>query len=169
MILSDRSWVISPHGEDDADLSGLADGVVELRLIRVMGPGDERGVERRFLAVGKEYRFAIHLVSDGVRVGRIHLRATDDKTVLGALGHAGYLVEEGHRRKGYAVRAIGLMAGLARRLGVRPLRVLIEPEIVASRRAFLRGGFKLVEEVETWAEARALGVGPRICRYTLEQ
>jgi predicted acetyltransferase len=148
----------------------LADEAVELRLLRVLAAGDEsaRPPEARFLAVAPEYRFAIHRRTDGLRVGRIHLRVTDDPLILRALGHTGYAVDEAHRRNGYAARAIRLVAGLARVYGVAPLWVLIEPHNVASRRAVERAGFRLVDEVDTLPQGVALGLGPRVCRYTVD-
>jgi predicted acetyltransferase len=147
----------------------LADDVIELRLLRVLRPGDPaaRPPEARFLAAALEYRFAIHRRADGLRVGRIHLRVTDDPLILRALGHAGYAVDEAHRRNGYAARAIRLVAGLARLCEVAPLWILIEPDNIASRRAVERAGFDLYDEVDTLPEGTALGLGPRVCRYTL--
>lgn len=145
----------------------LADDVIELRLIRVLAPGDlaARPPEAHFLSPALEYRFAIHRRTDGLRVGRIHLRVTDDPLILRAMGHAGYAVDEEHRRNGYASRAIRLVTGLARLRGVAPLWVLIEPDNVASRRAVERAGFDLVDTVETLPEGIGLGLGPQVCRY----
>lgn len=87
--------------------SVLTDDAVELRLLRVLHPGyvAARPPEARFLAPALEYRFAVHRRADSVRVGRIHLRVTDDPLILRALGHTGYAVDEAHRRNGYASRA----------------------------------------------------------------
>ena len=147
----------------------LADEAVELRLIRVLHPGDAaaRPPEARFLSAALEYRFAIHRRTDGLRVGRIHLRVTDDPLIVRALGHSGYEVDEPHRRNGYATRAIRLVARLARVCGVAPLWVLIEPHNVASRRAVERAGFTLVDVVDTLPEGTAMGLGPQVCRYTI--
>ena len=149
----------------------LTDDVVELRLLRVLGPGDEeaRPPEARFLARVPECRFAIHRRSDGVRVGRIHFRITDDSDVVRALGHSGYEVDEPHRRHGYAARALGLIRRVARHYGIAPLWVLIEPENTPSRRTAERAGLRLVDLVPTAPEARALGLGPQVCRYAAEQ
>lgn len=156
----------SPPGEL---LSGavLADDAIELRLLRVLHPGDRatRPPETRFLSAALEYRFDIHRRTDGLRVGRIHLRVTNDPLILRALGHTGYEVDEAHRRKGYATRAIRLVSGLARVCGVTPLWVLIEPDNVASRKAVERAGFDLIDVVDTLPEGAALGLGPRVCRY----
>lgn len=143
--------------------------MIELRLIRILAPGDAaaRPPEARFLASAPEYRFAIHRRTDGLRVGRIHLRITDDPLILRALGHCGYAVDEAHRRNGYAARAIRLIVGLASRFDVAPLWVLIEPDNVASRGAVERAGFHLVDVVDTLPEGVALGLGPRVCRYTI--
>jgi predicted acetyltransferase len=162
--------VTHPSRPDDLPSGAvLADDAIELRLLRVLHPGDPatRPPETRFLSAALEYRFAIHRRTDGLRVGRIHLRVTDDPLILRALGHAGYAVDEAHRRNGYAARAIRLVAGLAGRCGVAPLWVLIEPDNVASRKAVERAGFHLVDEVDTLPEGTALGLGPRVCRYTL--
>lgn len=147
----------------------LNDGAIELRLIRVLSPDDPdaRPPEARFLSSALEYRFAIHRRSDGLRVGRIHLRDTQDPLILRALGHAGYAVDEAHRRNGYATRAIRLIVGLARACGVAPLWILIEPDNVASRGAVERAGLVLVDIVDTLPEAVGLGHGPRVCRYTV--
>ncbi|MBB4635357.1 GNAT family N-acetyltransferase [Longimicrobium terrae] len=147
----------------------LSDDTVELRLIRILAPGDvsARPPEARFLSPALEYRFAIHRRADGLRVGRIHLRATSDPAILRAVGHAGYEVDEEHRRNGYAVRAVRLIAGLARTSGIAPLWTLIEPDNIASRRVVESAGFALVDEVDTRPEAMALGLGPRVCRYAL--
>jgi predicted acetyltransferase len=147
----------------------LADDVIELRLLRVLAAGDAdaRPPEARFLAPALEYRFAIHRRTDGLRVGRIHLRITDDPLILRALGHAGYAVDKAHRRNGYAARAIRLVTGLAGVCGVAPLWVLIEPDNVASRKAVERARFDLLDVVDTLPEGTALGLGPRVCRYVI--
>ena len=145
----------------------FADDVIELRLIRVLSPEDAttRPPEVRFLSPAIEYRFAIHRRGDGVRVGRIHLRATNDNRITRALGHTGYEVDEPHRRNGYATRAIRLIIGIAQAFNVTPLWVLIEPNNTASRRAVERAGFELVDIVPTLPEAAAAGLGPVVCRY----
>lgn len=147
----------------------LADDAIELRLLRVIHPGDPaaRPPEAQFLSSAVEYRFAIHRRTDDLRIGRIHLRITDDPLILRALGHSGYAVDEAHWRNGYATRAIRLVVGLARVCGVAPLSVLIEPDNVASRRPVERVGFDLVDVVETLPEGAALGLGPRVCRYVM--
>ena len=159
-----------PDPREFGSPSSLADEVIELRVIRILGPEDidARPAATRFLSRIPEYRFAIHRLSDGLRVGRIHLRFTNDPTIVGALGHAGYAVDEPHRRNGYAVRAIRLIVGLARRYGILPLWILIEPENIASRRAVERVGFRLVDEIDAQPEAVVLGTGPRVCRYVME-
>jgi predicted acetyltransferase len=146
----------------------LHDDTIELRLIRFMAAGDlgHRDPATAFLAAAPEYRFAIHRRAGGQRVGRIHMRVTDDPGIVEVLGHMGYAVDEAHRRQGYAVRAIRLLIGLAARLGQSTLWVLIEPENIASCRAIERAGFHLVDEVDTNESALALGLGPRLRRYT---
>jgi len=148
----------------------LSDSVIELRIIRVMGPDNAaaRPANEQFLTRVPEYRFAIHRRSDGLRVGRIHIRVTSDESIVRSLGHSGYAVDEPHRWKGYASRAIRLIIGLARFWNVLPLWVLIEPENLASRRAAERAGMVLVDVVDSTADALALGVGSKVCRYRSE-
>jgi len=146
----------------------LADEAIELRLLRVMGPHnvEARPENERFLGRVREYRFAIHRRGDGLRVGRIHLRATRDEAILRAVGHSGYAVDEEHRRNGYATRAICLIIGLARHWDLLPLWVLIEPHNAASRGAVERAGLVLAEVGDSSPELIALGMGPTVCRYT---
>ncbi len=159
-----------PARDDPSVGPTLSDDVIDLRLLRVLAPGDlsARSAEARFLAHAPEHRFAIHRRTDGLRVGRIHLRITDDPTILGAVGHMGFAVEEAHRRNGYATRAIRLILDLARRYRVSPLWILIEPGNTPSRRAVERVGFDLFDEIDSPPEAVALGLGARLCRYVME-
>jgi predicted acetyltransferase len=144
--------------ENAAAIRVLADEVVELRLLRVLSCEDTalRPPEAQFLCRAPGHRFAIHRQSDGLRVGRIHLRVTNDETILRAVGHFGYAVDEAHRRNGYVVRAIQLILRLTRLYDLAPLWVLIEPGNVASRGAVERAGFQLVEVVNTQPDALAL-------------
>jgi predicted acetyltransferase len=148
----------------------LSDGVVELRVLRILGPGDaaSRTTNEQFLARVPEYRFAIHRRADALRVGRIHLRVTNDFELVSAVGHSGYVVDEAHRRNGYAGRAVTLIVGLARFWSVSPLWIIVEPANVASRRTVERAGLRLVDELATPPDVVGLGVGPRICRYRSE-
>lgn len=145
----------------------LQDDVIELRLLRILGPADAaaRSSAAQFIASAPEYRFAIHRRNDGVRVGRIHLRITQDELVLRAIGHAGYAVDDAHRRQGYATRAVRLIQQLARGIGLSPLWILIAPDNVASRRTVERVGFQLVDIVAASPEALAIDVAPEVCRY----
>lgn len=61
----------------------LADDVVELRLLRIVVAADANAcpVSAYFLASALEYRFGIHRRCDDMRVGRIHLRMTQDDTI----------------------------------------------------------------------------------------
>jgi predicted acetyltransferase len=149
----------------------ISDAVIELRLLRVLEAGDtdSRTAETHFLARVPEIRYAIHRRSDGLRVGRVHLRVTNDQEFLRAVGHGGYAVDEDHRRKGYAVRAVQLITALARQYRIAPLWILIEPDNVASRRTVERAGFRLLDEIDTAIEAVGLGLGPRMCCYIIDQ
>lgn len=149
----------------------LRDETVELRLLRVLGPADARvrSPEARFLAVAPECRFAIHRRSDGGRVGRIHLRLTQDVAIVRAVGHSGYEVDGAYRRQGYATRALVAIRRVARHYGIAPLWVLIAPTNLPSRRTAERAGLRLVDTVAATAEALALGLEPELCRYVAER
>ncbi len=157
--------------EDIPAINVLEDEVIELRLLRVLGCKDSalRSPESQFLCRSPEHRFAIHRRSDGLRVGRIHLRVTNDETIVSAVGHIGYEVNALYRRNGYAVRAIRLIIGLAHQYGIAPLWVLLEPENVASRKVVEQAGFQLVDVVNTQPKAAVLGIGSQVCRYVVEQ
>ena len=144
---------------------------MELRLLRVLGPAqaDARPPEARFLSAALECRWAIHRVADGLRVGRIHLRLTDDPAIVRAVGHCGYEVDEAHRRYGYAARALTAVRRLARHYEIAPLWVLIAPDNTASRRTAERAGLTLVDTVAATQEALALGLEPELCRYAAER
>lgn len=164
------SMVESRFPEPPPPAEVLGDDVVELRLLRVLGPDDAeaRPPEARFLSAATECRFAIHRRDDGERVGRIHLRLTDDPGIVRAVGHSGYEVDEPHRRRGYASRALRLIRGVARHYGVAPLWVFIAPENAASCRTAERAGLRLVDTVAAEPEAERLGHGTRLCRYVAE-
>lgn len=145
----------------------LAGEVVDLRLIRVLwtDDADARPPAMRFLAGSTEVRFAIHRRSDGVRVGRIHLRLTDNPAIVQALGHCGFEIDEPCRGHGYAGHALRLVLRLAHHYCITPFWVLIEPGNTASRRTAERAGLRCVDMVSTAEEALALGLGPQVCRY----
>jgi RimJ/RimL family protein N-acetyltransferase len=149
----------------------LRDDLIELRLLRVLGPADAaaRPPALRFLAAAPECRFAIHRRADGARVGRVHLRLTGDPAIVGALGHGGYEVDAPHRRRGYAARALLAVRRLARHYGIAPLWVLIAPDNVASRRTAERAGLALVDTAPAAPEALAAGLAPELCRYAAER
>ena len=148
----------------------LSDDVVELRPIRLLGPAEvkARAAGLEFLSLGPEYRFSICRCSDDRRVGRIHIRQTNDPAITRTLGHLGYAVDPEHRRQGYAVRALRLLLGFARYLEIAPLWVLIEPDNVASCRVVERCGFKLIEELPTAPAGVGQGLGPKVRHYRLE-
>lgn len=145
----------------------LSDDLIELRLLRVMGSkqASARPASEQFFAHVPEYRFAIHRSTDGLRVGRIHLRATNDEQIVRTIGHSGYAVDEAHRRHGYASRAVGLIVGLAKHWKVLPIWILIEPGNVASRRTVERAGFDLVDVIDSPEPLTSLGVDSKVCRY----
>ena len=148
-------------------LSLLADGAIELRLLRVMGPhnASSRPAHEQYFAHVPEYRFAIHRLADGLRIGRIHLRMTNDNQIVHTIGHGGYAVDEPHRRQGFATRAVRLMVGLAKHWELLPVWILIESDNVASRRTVGRVGFELIDVVNSSEALTLSGIGSEVCRY----
>ena len=90
---------------------------------------------------------------------------TTDEQIVATIGPTGYEVDEAHRRKGYAIRAVILVVGLAKYWNVLPLWIFIEPENIASRRTVERAGFVLVDIIDSASEIVALGIGSKVCRY----
>lgn len=166
-----HAWLTPSYRRHGRLFRILRDDVIELRLIRVLGPADvdRRPPEAQFLAPATECRFAIHRREDGVRVGRVHVRLTDESTIVRALGHSGYEVEEAYRRRGYATRALLAIRRVARHYRIAPLWVLIAPGNVASRRTAERAGLTLVDTIVTVPEALAMGLEPELCRYVVVQ
>ncbi|MEM9110911.1 MAG: GNAT family N-acetyltransferase [Planctomycetota bacterium] len=145
----------------------LSDGTIQLRLIRTVGQDNalRRSEAERFLDNILEYRFAIHLVEDGLRVGRIHLRRTNDPRITEIIGHSGYAVDEAYRGNGYATRAVRLIIGLAMYWGITPVWILIEPDNIASCKTVKRVGFELIDEIDSTQELFSLGIGAIVRRY----
>ena len=102
-------------------------------------------------------------------MGRIHLRITDDATILRSVGYAGYELDEQHRQRGYGARALLAIRRVARHYGVAPLWVLIAPGNVASRRTAERAGLVMVDIVAATPEALAMGLETELCRYAANQ
>ena len=129
---------------------------------RPQQPGHTRWGDRTSTRpIGPRAVVEAHQAAD--QVGR-----PDDPTILEILGHGGYAVDPQHRGRGYATRAIRLLAHVARVRALKRLLVHIEPENIPSRRAIERAGFRLLGEADSRQEAVAIGVGPRICHYGLE-
>jgi predicted acetyltransferase len=130
-----------------------------------LGGTTERPANEQFLSAIPEYRFAIHRRTDGARVGRIHVRVTNDAEIVHSIGHSGYAVDKAHRRNGYATRAVKLIVQLEKYWNISPLWICVEPDNVASRRTLERADFTLIDVVDSSAELIALGVGTKVCRY----
>jgi predicted acetyltransferase len=84
-------------------------------------------------------------MSDGGFVGHIGLRWQPNTDALPdhVLGHIGYAVVPWKRGRGYATRALGLMLGEAREVGLPRLRITCDSRNAASRRVIEANGGKL--------------------------
>jgi ribosomal-protein-alanine N-acetyltransferase len=104
---------------------------------------------------GEQLTFAVRVVSDGEAIGMAELRPE-------AGGQAGisYSIIPSHRRKGYASRAVRLLADLGLgRLGFTRIELRCDVDNVASARTAERAGFVfdridpgagVFEEIEAW-------------------
>jgi RimJ/RimL family protein N-acetyltransferase len=87
--------------------------------------------------------FAVRAAADQRLVGGCELRLQAG----GAAGDVSYWTNADQRRRGFATRALVLLAGFAQSLGVRRLESHVAPDNLASRRVSERAGF--VEEGTT--------------------
>ncbi|MBE9603804.1 GNAT family N-acetyltransferase [Acetobacteraceae bacterium H6797] len=84
---------------------------------------------------------------DGEFCGTIGLRWPADRGPLPphVLGHIGYTIIPSKRRRGYATRALGLMLGEARRVGLSYVELTTDTDNDASQKVILANGGVLVE------------------------
>jgi predicted acetyltransferase len=85
---------------------------------------------------------------DGGFAGHIGLRwqAGTDALPDHVLGHIGYTVVPWKRGRGYATRALGLMLGEARQVGLGCVRITTDSDNIASRRVIEANGGRLAGE-----------------------
>lgn len=113
--------------------------------------------------------FAMVHADSGELLGNINLRTSSTFDQFVYSGHIGYGVEEKHRGRRYAARAVRLLFPLAKRLGLDPLWITCDPENTASRRTCEIAGGQLVEivDVPEGHFLRAEGVHAK-CRYRFD-
>ena len=102
---------------------------------------------------------------DGEYCGSIGLRWQAGTEALPSycLGHIGYSVVPWKQRRGYATRALGLIAAEARTRGLPHVEITTTPANVASQKVIVANGGVLVEQFEKLA---SLGGGPEV-RYRI--
>jgi predicted acetyltransferase len=101
---------------------------------------------------------------DGEFCGSIQLRwSASGELPEYCLGHIGYSVVPWKQRRGYATRALGLIAAEARTRGLPHVEITTTPANVASQKVIVANGGVLVEQFEKLA---SLGGGPEV-RYRI--
>ena len=114
------------------------------------------------------YRFDVRRCADGVRVGHLNLRVSDDDDRTRYVGHVGYGVDEAHRGRGYAARAVRLVLPLAAGCGLPVVWITCGPDNPASRRTLENLGAELVDVVPVPADYPLPSAADRRkCRYRL--
>lgn len=124
---------------------------------------------RRAWATGEELTFAMRLAADGEAIGMAELRPEPN-----GVGGISYSIVPSHRRRGYASRAVRVLAdaGLDR-FGFARIELRCDVDNIASARTAERAGFVfdridpgagVFEEVEAWRGAprdeRVYHLGP---------
>jgi RimJ/RimL family protein N-acetyltransferase len=95
------------------------------------------GWERQRLA-GERFAYAVRSAADGEVLGGVELRPLGDGTA-----NVSYWTAARHRRRGVASRAVSLLCRVAfLDMGFRSLRIVADPDNVASQRVALRNGFR---------------------------
>lgn len=114
---------LADPGTFEAWIRALADQELGRNLREDRVPSTSRWIER-----------------DGALVGTIALRHRLDDFLLQQGGHIGYAVRPAARRQGIAGKALRLMLGQARELGIEPVLVCCYEENVPSRRIIEAAG-----------------------------
>ena len=87
---------------------------------------------------GKRFPYAVRGAATGELLGGVELLPLGNK-----IANLSYWVHPHYRRRGFASRAVSLICRLAfREFGFRALRVLVDTDNVASRRAAIGNGFR---------------------------
>lgn len=143
------------------DPGPLIDGDLQLVLV-AKNPADPSR------AYAPYYGFDMVLTGTRTRVGHLRLRVGNTRDLCLFAGHIGYGVDPQHRGRRYAARACRLVVPLARKHGLNPLWITVNPDNKASRRCCEILGAELVEIVDLPADSEMYGEGERRkCRYRL--
>jgi GrpB-like predicted nucleotidyltransferase (UPF0157 family)/RimJ/RimL family protein N-acetyltransferase len=84
--------------------------------------------------------FQIVRVDDGLTVGGISLRYTDNEYLTNYRGHIGFTIEEPYRRRGYATAAIKLVLQEAQQLGMKKIVITCRHDNIASELTIRKAG-----------------------------
>jgi tagatose 1,6-diphosphate aldolase len=144
------------------DPGPLVDGDLTLRLRKT-----ETGRSARGLA--PSYTFDMIHSRTGKTMGSISLRIGHTKHLTHYAGHIGYGVDEAFRGHRYAARACKLLLPLAKRHGLDPLWITVNPDNVPSRRTCEIFGARMVEIVDLPQDSEMYRRGERRkCRYRVD-
>ncbi|MFP4053175.1 MAG: GNAT family N-acetyltransferase [Phycisphaerae bacterium] len=144
------------------DPGDLVDGDLRLVLRETQSAVPSRGLV-------SAYVFDLTPADDpGLRMGYIALRVGHTDFLVRYAGHIGYRVEEPYRGHRYAGRACRLLLPLARRHGLDPLWITVNPDNIPSRRTCERIGAEMIEIVDVPRGCDMYKMGDRRkCRYRL--
>ena len=120
------------------DKSLLSDGVIELRLTKVL---------RNIWLAPVAYQYDIFRCNSEIMVGRCDYRCLNDEENYYA-GNIGYMVYQAYRGHHYAYRASRLLCSLAADLKAERLYITCSPDNIASRKTIEKLGADYIEETE---------------------
>jgi predicted acetyltransferase len=123
----------------------------------------------RYHSPWKVPAYMFRIVIDGLDAGHLNLRISRIKRITHHAGHIGYSVAPGFRGRGYAVRAVRLVAPLAKANGLSRLWITCAPDNAASIRVLEKLGARYVETIGLPPEYKTNADGARQKRrYRLE-
>jgi RimJ/RimL family protein N-acetyltransferase len=167
-VLSDG--VVTLRAPDDRDLDAIDAGIHDADVVRWLGQPEGTAAEvlerNRLRAADGSPTFAICAGVDDC-VGHIWLNRDPSDRAAGAIG---YWLLPTIRGRGYATRAVRLLAEHSlRELGMRRLRLVTEPDNLPSQRVAERAGFHRGETRQAHGEIDGRSIDVIVFALPLEE